>query len=163
MLNERLILMMTEFDAKAPQQIQHLVKVYTYAHVIGITEGIDAETQKILDAASILHDIAIVPVEKKLGYCNGKLQEEEGPAYARELLSKVPELTEAEIDRVCYLIGHHHTLEPVDGIDYRILLEADFLVNSFEGNLDLHAIVAFRDKVFRTKTGTEMLNTMFGL
>lgn len=36
------------------------------------------------------------------------------------------------IDRVCYLVGHHHTYDNIDGMDYQILVEADFLVNLFE-------------------------------
>lgn len=36
------------------------------------------------------------------------------------------------IERVCYLIGHHHTYTGIDGRDYQILVEADFLVNLYE-------------------------------
>ena len=68
-----------------------------------------------------------------------------------------------ETERVCYLIAHHHTYENVEGMDYRILLEADFLVNAMEGQLDKSAIRTFRDKVFRTGTGLYLINTMFGL
>lgn len=38
------------------------------------------------------------------------------------------------IDRVCYLIAHHHTYTDINGLDYQILVEADFLVNLYEGN-----------------------------
>ena len=33
------------------------------------------------------------------------------------------------IRRVEYLVGHHHTYKDIDGLDYQILVEADFLVN----------------------------------
>lgn len=36
-----------------------------------------------------------------------------------------PKVTE----RVSYLVGHHHTYDHIDGMDYQILVEADFLVN----------------------------------
>lgn len=163
MLNEKLIVKMIAFDAGDPKRIQHFTKVYEYAHVIGVSEGLDEEKQKILDIASILHDIGIIPCERKLGYCNGKLQEQEGPAYAKKLLTDFPEITEIETERVCFLIAHHHTYADMDGLDYQILLEADFLVNAFEDNLEKEAIVNFRDKIFRTKTGIEILNQMFGL
>ncbi|MDR1580195.1 MAG: hypothetical protein LBS35_07545 [Synergistaceae bacterium] len=39
-----------------------------------------------------------------------------------------PDITE----RVVYLVEHHHTYSDVDGPDYQILLEADFLVNMHE-------------------------------
>ena len=163
MLNEQLILKMTEFYKGDPKRIQHFMKVYEYAHTISILEGLDEETRKILDIASILHDIGIRPSEEKYGCCDGKHQEQEGPAYAREMLKGFPEITAEETDRVCYLIAHHHTYADVDGLDYRILLEADFLVNAFEDGLSAENICTFRENVFRTKTGTKLLNLMFDL
>ena len=79
------------------------------------------------------------------------------------MLSDFPEVTKEEIDRVCYLIGHHHTYTNVDGDDYRILLEADFLVNAYEDGLSMESICAFKENVFRTKTGIELLDSMYGL
>lgn len=163
MLNEQLILKMTEFYKGDPKRIQHFIKVYEYAHMIGKLEGVDEKTGKILDIASILHDIGIRPSEEKYGCCDGKHQEQEGPAYAREMLKGFSEITAEETDRVCYLIAHHHTYTGVDGMDYRILLEADFLVNAFEDGLAAENICTFRENVFRTKTGIELLNLMFGL
>ncbi len=163
MINEDLIIKMTEFNDGDPKRIQHFLKVFEFAHIIGVKENLDKETLRILDMASIMHDIGIRPSEKKYGRCDGKLQEQEGPAYAKEMLAGFKEVTNDETERICYLIGHHHTYENVDGLDYRILLEADFLVNAYEDELDKDAIKHFRDKVFKTKTGTELLNTMFGL
>lgn len=154
---------MTEFDKGDPRRIQHFIKVYEYAHVIGKLEGLDEQTQKILDIAAIMHDIGIRPSEEKYGKCNGKLQEQEGPAYARKMLQDFPKITEEETERVCYLIGHHHTYTDVDGKDYQILLEADFLVNAYEDGMSKDSIYTFRSHVFKTKTGIELLNTMYDL
>ena len=163
MINDELILKMTAFNAGSPKQIQHFLKVFSFAHVIAVKEGLDAESLRILDMASIMHDIGIRPSLEKYGSSQGKLQEQEGPAYAREMLSAFPSVTAEETDRICYLIAHHHTYQNVDGLDYRILLEADFLVNSYEDVLDTQAIIHFRDQVFRTRTGLDLLNTMFGI
>ena len=163
MITDELILKMTEFNAGDPKRIQHLIKVYEFAHVIGVKERLDAATLRVLDIASIMHDIGIRPSEEKYGRCDGKLQEQEGPAYAKGMLASFPEVSEGETERVCYLIAHHHTYENVTGIDYRILLEADFLVNAMEDNLSKEAIVSFRDKVFETATGKHILDTMFGV
>ena len=163
MINEKMILKMVEFDARDPKRIQHFLKVYQFAHVIGVEEGISEELQKILDLAAILHDIGIRPSEEKYGRCDGKLQEQEGPAYAMQLLKEFSEVTEEERDRICYLIGHHHTYQNVEGMDYQILLEADFLVNAYEDELQREAILTFKQKVFRTETGKKLLDTMFGL
>lgn len=163
MITEDLIIKMTEFNDGDPKRIQHLIKVFEFAHIIGVKEGLDEKALKILDMASIMHDIGIRPAEQKYGKCNGKLQEQEGPAYAREMLSEFSGVSAEEVERVCYLIAHHHTYENVEGLDYRILLEADFLVNAMEDELDKEAIINFRDKVFETKTGIHLINTMFGL
>ena len=154
---------MTEFNAGDSLRVQHMIKVYEFAHIIGVNEGLDAKTLKILDIASVMHDIGIRPSEEKYGHCTGKLQEQEGPAYARGMLSHFTDVTEEEKERVCWLIAHHHTYDNIDGLDYRILLEADFLVNAFEDNLEKESIRHFRDKVFETETGIHLLNTMFGV
>ena len=90
MIKEDLIVKMTEFNAGDPKRIQHFLKVYEFAHVIGIREGLDPETLHILEMAAILHDIGIRPSEEKYGRCDGKLQEQEGPAYAKEILAQFP-------------------------------------------------------------------------
>lgn len=163
MLNEQLILKMIDFNKGDAKRIQHFIKVYEYAHLIGKLEGLDEKVQKILDIASIMHDIGIRPSEEKYGRCDGKLQEQEGPDYARKMLEGFPMVTREETDRVCYLIGHHHTYTGVEGEDYRILLEADFLVNAYEDELSTESVCTFRDNVFRTQTGLELLNRMYDL
>lgn len=57
--------------------------------------------------------------------------------------------------------GHHHTYTDIDGMDYRILLEADFLVNADEGKMSSTAIKAARERFFKTKTGTYLLDSMY--
>lgn len=150
------------FDRGDARRIQHFLKVYQFAALIGKLEGLSPEKQEILEIAAILHDIGIIPSEKKYGISNGKLQEQEGPAYARELLNRIGGYGQEFIDRVCFLIAHHHTYEGVDGLDWQILLEADFLVNSFEKNMTEEAIKKFRASVFRTKSGIALLNNQYG-
>ena len=163
MLNEKLIMKMVEFDKGDPKRIQHFTKVFEYAHMIGKLEGLEEKTQKVLDIAAILHDIGICPSEEKYGRCDGKIQEKEGPFYARQMLEAFPEVKEEELDRVCYLIGHHHTYDVVDGKDYQILLEADFIVNAYEDDLKSESICRFRDRVFKTETGIKLLNVMYDI
>ena len=62
-------------------------------------------------------------------------------------------LDEADIERICYLVGHHHTYTNIDGIDYQILVEADFLVNFYEDELRQDSIQTAFDKIFRTESG----------
>ena len=146
-----------------PKRIQHFTKVHSYARLIGIGEELDDASLFILEAAAYTHDIGIRVAEEKYGRCDGKLQEQEGPVYARKMLEEFEEVSKEETDRVCYLIEHHHTYTGVDGEDYRILLEADFLVNAYEDKLNVENILAVRENVFRTKNGTKLLNMMYNL
>ncbi len=159
----RLMRAMIEYDRGDVPRIQHFVKVHNFAATIGVCENLGEEEQFVLEAAAILHDIGIHPAEAKYGNCNGKAQEELGPGEARKVLMEVGGFTEAQTERICWLIGHHHTYDNVVATDHRILLEADFLVNSFEDGLSEKGIVAFRDKVFRSPSAIGMLDEMWGI
>ena len=159
----RLMRAMINYDKGDVRRIQHFVKVHDFAATIGVSEGLDEEAQFILEAASILHDIGIHPAEAKYGNCNGKAQEELGPDGARKLLSEVGGFTTSQTERICWLIGHHHTYSNVTSADHRILLEADFLVNSFEDNLSLDAVKTFRSNVFLSPSAISILNDMWGI
>ena len=43
----------------------------------------------------------------------------------------------------------------------RFLVEADFLVNAYEDEMDVDAIRTMREKIFRTKTGIELMNLLY--
>ena len=64
----------------------HFLKVFSFAHHIGILENCDAQLQTIIDISSILHDIGIRESEKKYNSSAAKWQELEGPIVAKELL-----------------------------------------------------------------------------
>ncbi len=154
---------MINYDSGDVPRIQHFVKVHNFAATIGVSESLDEETQFVLEAAAILHDIGIHPAEAKYGNCNGKAQEELGPDEARKVLAEVGGFTDTQTERICWLIAHHHTYSDVKAIDHRILLEADFLVNSFEDHISIEGVITFRNKVFRSASAIEMLNGMWGI
>ncbi|MBS7372337.1 MAG: HD domain-containing protein, partial [Bacteroidaceae bacterium] len=133
-----------------------------YASLMGREEGLDAETQFILESAALVHDIGIRASEQKYGYQNGKLQEQEGPAVARELLSRLGGYTAQQTERICWLIAHHHTYHVCEDMDYQLLIEADFLVNLYEDNESPKAIQTVRRNIFKTKSGLKMLESMYG-
>ncbi|WP_455056589.1 HD domain-containing protein [Jutongia sp.] len=136
------------------------MKVYTFAKMIGEKEKLPAEEQFILETAAIVHDIGIKPAEEKFGQCGGKLQEQEGPAVAEKMLKDLG-YPDKVITRVCYLVGHHHTYDGIDGMDYQILVEADFLVNLHEDGVSGEAVKRAGEKIFRTESGRDILETMF--
>lgn len=151
---------MIEYDKGDPKRIQHFIKVYSFAHMIALKENVDAKTLEILDIASILHDIGIHNCEKKYGKCPGHLQEQEGIAPAQELLVSL-KVDESIIERVCYLIGHHHTYMDDAPLDLQILEEADFLVNAFEDNVSVEAIQKASGRLFKTNAGKAYLQMLF--
>ena len=158
---QELALAMINYDNGDPKRIQHTTQVHAYASLIGVGEGLDEETQFILESAALVHDIGIRASEMKFGYQNGKLQEQEGPAVARDLLTRIGGYTEEQIERICWLVAHHHTYHASEDMDYQIVIEADFLVNLYEDNESDHAVRAVRKNIFRTKSGLKMLDDMF--
>lgn len=160
--NDTLLQEMITYYSGDPARIQHFLKVYEFAALIGRAESLDKKTQAILETAAIVHDIGIKPAEAKFKSSAGHLQEQEGPAVAREMLTCLG-YDEACIARVCYLVGHHHTYTEIDGLDYQILVEADFLVNLYEDHADREAITTAYERIFRTETGKQICRNMFQL
>ncbi|MDO5121229.1 MAG: HD domain-containing protein [Erysipelotrichaceae bacterium] len=140
--------------------ICHFLKVWAYAKNIGEQEGLDELTQQTLEFAAIVHDIACPILRREYGNSPHDLQEKYGPPMVREFY-RDSGMSEEMLERICYLVGHHHTFTDVDGLDYRILLEADFLVNAGENEKYRNSVDRFRQEVFRTKTGTALLNSMY--
>lgn len=48
------------------------------------------------------------------------------PAAAKELLIG-EDLSDDEVERICYIIGNHHAPSKIDGVDFQIQWEADLL------------------------------------
>ncbi len=161
-LLDELYYKMIEFFYGDPKRIQHLIKVHSLSRLIGIGEKLDATSLFILEAAAYTHDCGIRPAEEKYGRCDGKLQEQEGPTVAQQMLLELG-FENYMIERICYLIGHHHTYTNMDGMDYQILVEADFLVNLYEDDANRHTIQKAYDNIFRTDTGKQIFAQMYGV
>lgn len=144
-----------------PKRIQHFTKVHSYARLIGIGEELDDASLFILEAAAYTHDIGIRVAEEKYGRCDGKLQEQEGPIIAQKMLSQLG-FENYIVERICFLIGHHHTYDNIDGLDYQILVEADFIVNLYEDDAGNRAIDKAYKRIFKTETGKKIFRLMFG-
>lgn len=153
---------MIEFYRDDPARIQHFIKVHSFAKLIGEEEHLDEKLLYILEAAAYVHDIGIRPAEAKFGRCDGKLQEQEGPAEAEKMLKSLG-FEQDVIERVSYLVGHHHTYTDIDGMDYQILVEADFLVNILEDGLSKEAALQAYQNIFKTESGKNICQEMFAL
>ncbi len=151
---------MIEYSEGSRHDIDHFMKVWAYAKTIGELEHLDEQTQKTLELAAIVHDIACPSLRETHGSAPGNLQEQYGPPLVREFFAD-SDIDAAMLDRICYLVSRHHTFKDVNGMDYQILLEADFLVNAGEDEKYLRAVSHFRENVFKTKTGTRLLNSVY--
>lgn len=140
--------------------IDHFIRVWTYARTIGELENLDRETQFLLEVAAITHDIACPLCRVKYGNTNGKYQEEEGILMVKEFLSDIG-IAEEVIDRVAFLVGHHHTFSGIDGIDYQILIEADYIANATENGYGQENIVNFMQKIMKTEGGKQILKAIY--
>lgn len=150
------------YGDKKKKDIAHFLKVYSYAKTIGELEKLDKKTLEILEISAIVHDIACPLCREKYGNSQGQYQELEGPSLVKEFLNEF-HLDDFVVERVSYLVGHHHTYENVNGIDYQILLEADFLVNADEMNLSKQAILNMKNNVFQTESGKELISVIYDL
>lgn len=157
---EKLALAMMDFDRGSPQRIQHFLKVHHFSSLIAAGEGMDERTRLILEAAAYVHDIGIRPALEQFGRDDGPLQERLGPPLARQMLLALG-FDEALTERVCWLVGHHHTYDDIQGLDYRALAEADFLVNLYENHSSMEAVRSARERIFRTETGLAILDAQW--
>jgi hypothetical protein len=156
-----LYLRMISYFEGDPKRIAHLTKVHSFARIIGVREELDEVSLFILEAAAYTHDIGIKPAEEKYDSSDGKLQEQEGPIVAQSILSELG-LENYLIERICYLIGHHHTYDNIEGEDYQILVEADFLVNFYEDDMSSQAIRRAYERIFQTESGRAICQAMYG-
>lgn len=156
----KIIAALLRCDAGDPKRIQHALKVYAFSKSIAEEEGLPDSERIILETAAVLHDIGIHESEKKYGSSAGQYQELEGPPVARRILEPFG-LPAGFVDRVCFLIGHHHTYAGISGMDYQILVEADFLVNLYEDGSTPETARRVLDRIFRTETGKQYLRDQF--
>ena len=87
-------------------------------------------------------------------------QEQEGMQLAQEFLKDCG-LSEYENERIVYLVGHHHTLSNIQGQDYQILIEADYIANADESQYSQKNIRNACERIFKTKSGTEILKSIY--
>ena len=156
----KLINKMIEYEKGCPKRINHFLKVYSFAKLIAQNEKLSDDMMQIVSVASIVHDIGIKISLEKYNSTSGKYQEKEGPVIAQKMLAELG-FKQDLIDRVSFLIANHHSYDNIDGIDYQILIEADFLVNIFEDGLSKEQAEHIEERYFKTAYGKKLLETMY--
>ncbi|NQT13062.1 MAG: HD domain-containing protein [Planctomycetes bacterium] len=156
-LCERLTAEMKAIFGPDARRIGHALNVLQYADAILAKEGGDPLTIK---AAAILHDVGIPEAERKHGSSAGRFQEIEGPPVARAIMQRLV-IDEETIDRVCRIVGSHHSAKDGDTPEFRIIWDADNLVNIPEEHpqASRETLARLIDRRFRTKTGRKLAET----
>ena len=139
MEKENAINRMKKYFGEDIPRINHALRVLYYGEKILDMEQVEQPFIRcVVKMACIFHDIGIKESERKYQSAGAQYQELEGPPVARKIMLDIlirPDI----LERACYLIGHHHTQKAVDGLDFQILWEADYLVNVEEGWLKVDA------------------------
>lgn len=151
---------MVQFYHGSVHDVSHFLKVYALAKTIGELEGLAPPMQETLELAAVVHDIACPLCREKYGNANGKKQELESPPLVEEFFSDLP-VTLETVQRISWIVAHHHTYGLSDDLDYQILLEADYLVNAGESGYSAESVQSALHKIFRTKSGKELLSSLY--
>jgi HD superfamily phosphodiesterase len=158
-MKEILIQKMKDVFGDYQKRINHALAVLSYAEKIFGVEGGDS---KVITAAAILHDIGIHEAERKYGFAAGKYQEIEGPPIARDIL-KDEGLASETIEHVCKIIANHHSAKDIDTLEFRVLWDADWLVNIPDecGKMSKDKLKGFIEKIFKTNTGKQLAKELY--
>jgi hypothetical protein len=156
---EKLIGEMIDYFGDDKKRINHALNVLDYARKIHKSEGGDL---MIVEAAAILHDIGIPESELKYNSSAGNYQEIEGPPIANGILKEF-EISSEDIFHICRIIANHHSDKDIDTIEFRIIWDADWLVNiPDERNVeDKERLEHEINKLFKTETGREIAKNKF--
>ena len=161
LLNDLSIKMIEYFRGDA-KRINHLILVHAYAKFIAEAEGVDKETLFIIESTAYLHDIGVKNALAKYNSSIGELQEKEGPDEAKKILNELG-YDEQIIERICFIIGHHHTYSMIDNIDFQIVVEANLIANYYEEKIPKENVLYSYDNLFKTDTGKMIIETIYYL
>ncbi len=141
------------------KRINHARRVTAYAEQLLKREGGD---YPIVIGASVLHDIGIHQAGKKYGSTSGKYQEKEGPPIGRQILVKL-RFEPNQIEEICEIIAHHHSPGKINTRNFKILYDADWLVN-LKDEYDIHdsnKLSNIIDRVFLTESGRSLAKDIY--
>jgi len=156
MLKDQVAIAMKKYFGTDFKRIAHAGRVARYAEKINEKEG---GNPAVVTVVAYLHDIGIKEAERKFNSTAPKYQHSEGPPVAREILTGLKANTDL-IDEVCDIIGHHHQPRTEETINFKVLYDADLLVNLEEGQkeapLDREKLTGLIGKTFLTETGRDL-------
>ena len=162
MRKEHIIQQMKEIFKDLPFGIDHTLKVLKNAEDIMDGENVSLQERELISIVAILHDIGAVEAKRKYDSIEGIYQEKEGPSVARKILAHEA-LGSDDVERICYIIGNHHTPSRINGLDFQIQWEADLLENLtiMDKQKEQQKIKKCIDENFKTPTGKKIAYDRF--
>lgn len=164
MYKQKVIEEMKKVFKDVPYGIEHTLKVLKNAEDIMKKENITDDEKELIAIVTILHDIGAIEAQRKYGSMDGLYQEKEGPAIAKSIMNKIG-YDFTKINRVCFIIGNHHTPSKIDGIDFQIQWEADLLENLeyMDISKNKEAFKKYIDDNFKTEIGRKIVYERFSV
>ncbi|MCI5207401.1 MAG: HD domain-containing protein [Candidatus Electrothrix sp. ATG2] len=129
LFKDRIAIAMRKYFGEDTRRIRHAEAVAEQAEIIA--RGAEGGDMMVIMAAAYLHDIGIREAERKFSSSAAHHQQSEGPPVARDILNQLkakPEL----VDEVCDIIGHHHAPRDEETTNFKVLYDADLIVNKLE-------------------------------
>jgi len=125
LFKDRVAVEMRRYFGSDQKRIKHAEDVARHAESIGARE---AGNMGVIMATAYLHDIGIKESERKFNSASPKYQHQEGPPIAMEILTRL-QAEQAFVEEVCDIIGHHHTPRKQESLNFKVIYDADLIVN----------------------------------
>lgn len=156
LLKDRVAVEMKRYFGRDFKRIGHAAKVARYAErIVKEEQGNPA----VVLCAAYVHDIGIHESERSYYSEAPQRHEEAGPPIAREILTKLGAKQEI-VDEVCDIIGHHHHPGDDETLNFKIVYDADLIVNleeqHKESKMDRDELSVTIEKHFLTETGKRL-------
>jgi len=161
LLKDRVAIEMEAYFQKDFKRIGHAAKVARYAEKMIKEEKGDPA---VILSAAYLHDIGIKEAERKYQSSAAPYQKQEGPAIARTILTNLGADAEL-VDEVCDIIGRHHHPHDQETANFKIVFDADQMVNLEEmledAPLGPDQVAEKINQTFLTETGKKLAERIF--
>jgi len=156
LLKDRVAIEMKRYFGKDFKRIGHAAEVARYAEHIAKEEKGDLA---VVLCAAYLHDIGIHEAEKKHQSTAARYHQKEGPPIARKILTGLG-AGEDLIEEVCDIVAHHHYPRDDETLSFKILYDADLIVNLEESlkhkEMERDRLSKIIEEGFLTNTGKRL-------
>jgi len=166
LLKDRVAVAMKRYFKTDFRRIGHAGRVARYAEEIGKAEN---GSLAVILTTAYLHDIGLHEAERLHPGQADRYHEETGPDVARGILEELGAKAEL-IDEVVGIIGRHHRPGPDDSLSFKVVYDADRIVNMEEALKTAETedkrqalLDRIRQKPFLTPTGQEAAARVLGL